>query len=49
MEEKQKEGDKESEVEERERTVRELKTRLQHKERLLHVSEESRFLDFLDP
>ncbi|XP_060722828.1 myomegalin isoform X3 [Tachysurus vachellii] len=38
MEEKWKEGkgDKEREVEERERTIRELNTRLQHKERLLH-------------
>ncbi|KAM9435242.1 myomegalin isoform 3-T3 [Clarias gariepinus] len=38
MEEKWKEGkgDKESEVEERERTIREIKTRLQHKEQLLH-------------
>lgn len=42
MEEKWKEAevDKEKEVEEKERTIRELKTRLQHKERLLHVSEE---------
>lgn len=40
MEEKWKEGkgDKESVVEERERTIREIKTRLQHKEQLLHVS-----------
>ncbi|XP_060773421.1 myomegalin isoform X2 [Neoarius graeffei] len=38
MEEKWNEGerDKEREVEERERTIRELKTKLQHKERLLH-------------
>ncbi|XP_047657569.1 myomegalin isoform X4 [Tachysurus fulvidraco] len=38
MEEKWKEGkgDKEREVEERERTIRELNARLQHKERLLH-------------
>ncbi|XP_053531723.1 myomegalin isoform X6 [Ictalurus punctatus] len=38
MEEKWKEGegDKERDVEERERTIRELKTRLQHKEHLLH-------------
>ncbi|XP_053470779.1 myomegalin isoform X5 [Ictalurus furcatus] len=38
MEEKWKEGegDKEREVEDRERTIRELKTRLQHKEHLLH-------------
>lgn len=40
MEEKWNEGerDKEREEEERERTIRELKTKLQHKERLLHVS-----------
>lgn len=40
MEEKWKEGDKEREVEERERAIRELKARLQHKESVLHVSSE---------